>query len=314
MQAIFYLAAKKQTIEENMKNTLLAILFLFFSCQFVVAQEKMYVNANNGINLREGAGTNYIVIKSIPGGAQLKVVSSDGEWAKVEHEGETGYVSNQFLSENKPRNNHSYSGNSGSSNKNNSAAKKSKSSSSSSATAFNRTWGIGLRMGDPAGLSIKKYDGNTAWELNIGHTYYWGRYGYNDAFYKYGPYQDYRNVDIKSSQLGRAVGIQLRHLWQKDLNIDGLPGLQWYYGLGGQLKSIAVHYRFKYEDASGRKYDNVYDTAHFINLGLDGIIGLEYTFSEVPLSLFTDINLFLEIFRNPFFVHSQGGLGIRYNF
>ena len=304
-----------------MKKTLLALFFIAISCQLLLAQEKMYIKSDNGVNLREGAGTSYQVVKSIPGGSQVKVLSTEGEWAKVEYGSETGYVSNQFLTENKPKNtsssstgnrqnNSSSSRNSGSSNRNSS----NKSKSSLSASSYDRNWGIGLRAGDPAGITVKKYNGSNAWELNIGTTYYWGGYTYRDAFYKYDPYQYYRNVTIHSHNIRRALGIQLRHLWQKDLNIDGLAGLQWYYGLGGQIKSIAVDYRFKYEDLSGRKYENIYDTAHFLNLGVDGIIGLEYTFENVPLSLFTDINLFLEIYRNPFNIHPQGGLGIRYNF
>lgn len=45
-----------------------------------------------------------------------------------------------------------------------------------------------------------------------------------------------------------------------------------------------------------------------------GIIGLEYIFEEVPLSIFADLNLFLEVYRNPYNIHPQGGIGIRYNF
>jgi uncharacterized protein YgiM (DUF1202 family) len=295
-----------------MKKALLAALLIIFSCQILMAQENMYINSSNGVNLREGPGTNYKIIKSVPNGSQVKALSSEGEWAKVEFEWETGYVSNQFLSKEKPRTNKSSSGNSSFSNRNNNT--NNRSSSSSLASSYNRNWGIGLRMGDPSGISIKKYNGNTAWEFNIGHTAYWGRYTYREAFYNYKPYKNYRDIDIESYRTTRALGIQARHLWQKDLNIDGLSGLQWYYGLGGQLKHIAVVYRFDYEDEYGRDWNDVYDTANFINLGVDGIIGLEYTFSELPLSIFTDINLFLEVFSNPFFLHTQGGLGIRYNF
>ena len=311
-----------------MKKTLLAFFFIVLSCQLLLAQEKMYISSNNGVNLREGAGTNYKVKKSIPPGSQVKVLSNDGEWAKVEHESETGYVSSQFLTENKPQNNRSSSPDnnnqnnrssspgSGSSNNsnNNRSNNNANRSNNNSSSSYNRNWGIGLRGGDPSGLTVKKYNGNTAWEFNIGHTAYWGRSGYHDAFYSYRPYEGYRFVEIRDYHVNRALGIQLRHLWQKDLNIDGLPGLQWYYGLGGQLKNLNVWYRYKYEDQWGKKYDNFISTANFINLGIDGILGLEYTFEEIPISVFTDINVFLEVFRNTFDYHPQGGIGIRYNF
>jgi hypothetical protein len=44
------------------------------------------------------------------------------------------------------------------------------------------------------------------------------------------------------------------------------------------------------------------------------VIGLEYTLPSAPLSLFADVNLFLEIVDAPFFAAGQGGAGIRYNF
>lgn len=290
-----------------MKRILIALIVLLFSVQLSLAQKSMYVSSSNGVNLREGPGSNKPVIISIPNGSKIKVLGTEGDWLKVEYDGKTGYVSSQYLSDDKPKNSQNKTKSSNPNNNNNSSAKSNNSSSSS----YDRNWGIGFRAGNPAGITVKKYNGNKAWEFNLGHTYYWNNYGYRDAFYNYGQYEYYRNVEIKSWNRGRALAFQVRHLWHNDLNV---AGLQWYYGIGGQLKSIAVHYRYKYEDINGNKYDDVYSTANFINLGVDGILGLEYTFKEVPLSIFTDINLYVEAIRNPFFMHGQGGIGIRYNF
>lgn len=292
-----------------MKKIILVLIGIFFSFQVTLAQKTMYVNSSNGINLREGPGSNYKTVSSIPNGYRINVLETEGEWSKVKYNGETGYVFSQYLSENRPKNT---SQNNRSSK--NTAGNNASRSSTRSASSYNRNWGIGLRGGDPAGLTVKKYNTNTAWELNIGHTYYWSGSAYRDAFYEYDAYESYRNVDIKSWNPRRAIAIQVRHLWQQDLNLDGLSGLDWYYGVGGQIKSISVRYRYDYEDRFGNEYNNIYSTANYINLGADGIIGLEYTFKEVPLSIFADVNLFLEIYRNPFFIHGQGGIGVRYNF
>ena len=53
------------------------------------------------------------------------------------------------------------------------------------------------------------------------------------------------------------------------------------------------------------------DTTDF---GLDGIIGLEYTFKDAPISVFADLNLFMELLDDPFLPFLQGGVGGRYNF
>ena len=45
-----------------------------------------------------------------------------------------------------------------------------------------------------------------------------------------------------------------------------------------------------------------------------GVIGLEYTFSKVPISLFLDGTLFMEIFDDPFLFRPQAGTGARFRF
>jgi hypothetical protein len=51
-----------------------------------------------------------------------------------------------------------------------------------------------------------------------------------------------------------------------------------------------------------------------IDLGVDGLVGLEYTLPSAPISILADVNLFLEIVDDPFFAAGQGGVGICYNF
>ncbi len=290
-----------------MRILLLILFSFFFSLQLSLAQKTMYVHSVNGINLRQGPGTQHQVQSSIPHGSRIQVIDTNGDWAKVTYDGKTGYVSKQYLSENKPQAQKTGSKNSGSS----------KSSSQSSSSAYRNTsqqknWGIGLRLGDPFGLSVKKYNRNKAWEFNIGRTSYWGWHGYNDAFYDYKPFKDYRRVDIRSAHATRALSIQAHHLWHR--NFSDVSGLDWYYGVGGQLKSMNVRYRVRYEDQYGIWYDNVYRNANFIDIGVDGIIGLEYTFRNAPISLFADFNLFLELISNPFVIHGQAGIGARFNF
>lgn len=179
---------------------------------------------------------------------------------------------------------------------------------------YSKNWGIGLRLGDPAGISIKKYiENGKALELNFGRTSLWGigRYNgrFNDLHIKYSHYK-YEDFHIQS-----AFSIQLHYLFHKNVwDINGLEdfkGLQWYYGFGGQLRIINIKYYYEYYDIFWRKgVENVTD----IDLGGDGVVGLEYTFEDVPISLFLDLNLFVELFDNPLLIWFQSGIGVRYNF
>jgi hypothetical protein len=56
------------------------------------------------------------------------------------------------------------------------------------------------------------------------------------------------------------------------------------------------------------------DTASDIDLGLDGVVGLEYKFKNAPFSVFGEANLFMEIVDRPLYFKGQGGLGLRINF
>ncbi|MFP4095131.1 MAG: hypothetical protein ACLFUB_11630 [Cyclobacteriaceae bacterium] len=170
-------------------------------------------------------------------------------------------------------------------------------------------WGVGLRAGDPTGLSVKRFMGSKALEFNIGQTHLWG---YNAVREFERDYDDYRYLD---SRFKSATSLQVRYLSFKPIEIEGRDKLSWYAGIGGQLRSTSVDYRYRYwvgprNDDWRERWEAVND----IDLGVDFIGGLDFTFHDIPLSIFTDINLFVELIDSPLFLRLQGGGGVRYNF
>ncbi|MCU0449154.1 MAG: hypothetical protein MUC97_04800 [Bernardetiaceae bacterium] len=156
--------------------------------------------------------------------------------------------------------------------------------------------GLGLRVGDPTGLTVKKYFGDNALEINLGRSYVWGWRGYYNG--RYDDDWDFR---------GRLpLSLQVHYLWHNRLR--GTPELSWYWGLGAQLRhhSYAVVYKNR-----GRRYEERYAD---YDLGLDFVLGLEYTFSSDPLSIFADVTPFVEVVDRPFYLWLQAGAGVRYNF
>lgn len=183
------------------------------------------------------------------------------------------------------------------------------------------SWGLGVRLGDPSGISIKKYMSKNALELNIGRTYVWGHRGwYNDRFdYWYGNkkfgYPDYEYIGYRSSQ---PLAIQVHYLFNNPINSIGqenTDGLHWYYGLGAQFRYQTYDFEYRYKiDGNPNWYIARGERVSDFDLGVDGVLGLEYRFKTVPFSVFTDITLFMEVVDEPFLFWSQGGVGIRYNF
>ena len=60
-----------------------------------------YVNADS-LNVREGAGTSYKILGTYNHGDEVKVVSIDGNWAKIQYKDGYAYISNKYLSDEKP--------------------------------------------------------------------------------------------------------------------------------------------------------------------------------------------------------------------
>jgi len=183
-------------------------------------------------------------------------------------------------------------------------------------SASAQSWGIGVRLGDPSGLSVKKYGNGHAWEFSLGRTHLFSnsRY-YNDRYYNwyndqnYG-YKEHELINYRSSV---PIGLQVHYLIQKP--VANAAGLHWYFGFGGQLRTQRIDYDYRYKVENGPDWvyvnnESVIET----DLGLDGVIGLEYLFADAPVAIFLDATLFMELFNDPFVFDAQGGLGVRYTF
>lgn len=182
-------------------------------------------------------------------------------------------------------------------------------------------WAIGIRLGDPSGISIKKYMENKALELSVGRTHILSRRGWYDErfdnWYKdknYG-YKDFQYLGYTASA---PIGIQLHYLFQKNiskLGDENISGLHWYFGFGGQFRFQRYTFDYRYKlDGNNEWFYATGESVADLDIGADGVIGLEYRFKDVPVSIFTDVTLFMEVVDNPFLFWFQGGIGGRYNF
>lgn len=256
--------------------------------------------SDKGLNLRSEPNANASVITSIPAGADIKVVDkSNSEWYKVNYDGKTGYVSAKHISDNKneqarannnnnndrnnnDRNNSSNRNNSGSSNNNNN-----KKSNASSGGSVDYNTGIGLRFGGwETGLTVKHFvkDGAAIEGIFSSGWHYRGT---------------------------RITGL---YEWQK--SISGANGLYWFVGVGAHVGFYNERYWYKGDCKDGRyeyrgEWYNCDGTRAVI--GLDGIIGLEYKFQEIPFTIGVDLKPSIDLFgwgRH----YGDGAFTVRYAF
>jgi len=152
-------------------------------------------------------------------------------------------------------------------------------------TAFAQanTWGLGIRLGSPTALTLKRYIGTRhALDINVGN----GPWGFSEN-----GYGAYRN---------NGVSVMINYLLRRQIN--DAPGLEFYYGIGGMISARSYYYdkRERYRTRGG--------------LGVTGAIGLEYKIKGEPLAFFLEANPYVELIPAPFWVNLGVGIGGRYIF
>lgn len=93
----------------------------------------------------------------------------------------------------------------------------------------------------------------------------------------------------------RLVGLYEFHFY--DFDVDGLS---WYVGPGAHIGSWSN----SYAKDSGSKAD----------IGIDGVIGMDYKFKNLPINLSADWQPSLSLIGSNGFSPSYGGIAIRYTF
>ena len=185
-------------------------------------------------------------------------------------------------------------------------------------SAYSQNTGLGFRFGDPSGLTFKKYFGSKALEISLGRSYmFYGDKWYNDHFdhwYKNKNFYYDEYVYYGYDRASFPFGLQVHYLFQKAIKgTDSDVGtLDWYIGVGGQFRILSYKYYYDY------KIDGIWHTqterVTDFDIGADGVIGLEYKFSNAPFAVFLDFTLDMELYDDPFIFWGQPGIGLRYNF
>jgi hypothetical protein len=119
------------------------------------------------------------------------------------------------------------------------------------------------------------------------------RYGHGGISYKY--MEDYHQ-GFEAILTFRDNGIQFIGLVQEyqPIKTDRINNLYLYYGAGGHVGYKGVSKTYARNDGNGCYLYS--DTRYNPVIGLDGIVGGEYKFYSVPLTLSLDYKPFIEFF------------------
>ncbi len=168
--------------------------------------------------------------------------------------------------------------------------------------------GIGLRVGDPLGLTYKIYGGERqALEFTLGSVSR-NRHGayYEDKFDAIDDFDDFRYSD---HDVDYTYAIQGRYLVHNSFpaNVEGR--LDWFWGLGAHLRLSRLEYSYFDQDSQ-----LLSDTRTNFDLGPEGILGVEYELQDYPIVGFGEVSLLAEIVDQPLKMRIFGAIGVRYAF
>jgi hypothetical protein len=102
----------------------------------------------------------------------------------------------------------------------------------------------------------------------------------------------------------RWEGFTVTGLYELHQNAFNTTNFNFLYGFGGHLGA--------WHGDLGPYHDWYNDRYNHLALGIDGILGLEYTFDEVPFSISLDWKPALNVAEHALFIADEAALSIRY--
>ncbi len=108
---------------------------------------------------------------------------------------------------------------------------------------------------------------------------------------------------LEGIMAARYQGFIITGLWESEHWTGHYPGLNWYYGGG-------AHVGF-WSNGTNPNINANYNGAV---IGIDGVLGLEYTFDEIPLNLSLDLLPTVNLIGDTGWGGINGALSIRYVF
>lgn len=175
--------------------------------------------------------------------------------------------------------------------------------------------GVGIKLGAPFGITYKQYFlKRFGFEVAGG----WANTNLSDDdviknFKTMPAYQEYKyalhEVQYGYSAQARVV---MHNPFPRFLTRRGFAGLDWYIGVGAELRILKINYIYKVPVSPT---EDDFKTVSYTSkdMGPEWMLGIEYAFSEIPFSAFAEMGMFFKVNGTPS-NNIQGGLGARFNF
>ncbi len=176
--------------------------------------------------------------------------------------------------------------------------------------------GAGIRLGEPFSLTYKDFiEDYLSFEVMLGSGGVNGSNYYRRSFENNPPAS---NAVFSGFSASRGVSINGRLALHEDFTdmFEITEGyLLGYAGVGAQLRTTQVNYSYFVPNDNpqiGGGIPRIEERSN-VDFGPEAFVGAEYYFDELPISVFAEIGIFLELIDRVNF-RGQGGIGVRYLF
>lgn len=111
------------------------------------------------------------------------------------------------------------------------------------------------------------------------------------------------NVALEGIGYFWNYGSRITGLYEFHGNVVGAKGLKWYAGPGAHIGFWNDRWKKEYPNRNSG-----------VNIGIDGVLGLDYKFKGAPINISIDWQPSLNLIGYNYFEGGWGGIGFRYTF
>ena len=176
--------------------------------------------------------------------------------------------------------------------------------------SYSQERGAGIRLGEPFSLTYKDFiEDYLSYEIMVGSGGTNGANYYQKSFENNPPSSD---AFFLSNSASRGINLNFRMALHEDITetFEITTGyLLGYAGAGVQFRTTRVSYAYQ----PGLSRVILSEDRTNVDIGPEVFAGAEYYFNDLPISVFAEVGVFLELIDR-INLRGQGGIGVRYLF
>lgn len=181
--------------------------------------------------------------------------------------------------------------------------------------SFAQERSIGVRLGEPLSVTYKDFISD-----NISYEFMLGSAGLNGSSYFVRDFENNppgNNSFYVSHAAQNGISLNARMAYNEDFTETfGIEQgyLLGYGGVGVQLRTATVTYSYVSGLSPSLNTPIQQEKRTNLDFGPEAFVGAEYYFDDLPINIFAEVGIFMELLDRVGHIKGQGAIGIRYIF